>query len=324
MISILSLLVKSKLKFKPWVKVEWKCIIHNRFVPDSVLLENEKKIKSKQYLYRNIKLMNKHPEKNNWIRVVAEGKHLNLCKQYQHINIDKLVKSRDPIMADFIISQMKRYPIHVAMNSNPGLTYFLILNWETLDNNKIHNKNPKLFELIMQSIKTKDDWIFISGRTEIEFAEFLIKNKQHLHWITISRNHNSGLTDFIIENEKEICKQTLTYNENPKLLQLKIKYKDELDWNHISGEYSNELLLDNLDRANWDDLSQNQNPELTNVIISHPEQVSFNYLSRNKNKMLDNFKKEHKDKLDHTAMSIYSNIMEIDKRRTASILSVII
>ena len=173
------------------------------------------------------------------------------------------------------------------MNSNPDLTDFLILNWESLDNSKIHNKNPKLFELIKQSIKTPEDWISISCRTEIEFAEFLIKNKQYLHWRSISRNHNSGLTDFIIENEKEICKHTLTYTENPKLMQLKIKYKNELDWNYISEKYNNELLLDNLELADWDYLSKNESPELTNVIISHPGEVSFGYLSRNKNKLLD-------------------------------------
>ena len=229
----------------------------------------------------------------------------------------KIIGNSNPKMTKLILEiiatgqakNMPDYSKYLTNNKNPGLTDYFTTNWSTLNDSKFLNKNPKLFNLMMND--PDPNWGYLSQREEPEFAEFLIKNEEHLDLIMLARNSNPGLTDFIINIAHKLEMECLSFNKNPKLMELKKKNKDKLCWGYISACYGNELLLENLNMASWRSLSKNRNPEITETLINNPDKVDYENISRNANKKLIKFKEMHKDKLTDLYCA-HSNILEID------------
>ena len=309
--SILSLVIKPKKELTNGINVDWSSIHLNLSISDEFLLKNSDKIKG-GFLRKNCDLIRKYPEKANWLTICNNPSDELIDVILENIDLlnknhkFRLSRSTNPRLANFIIhNQQLKY---IANNSNPGLTDYIIENWNKLPPTKFKNKNPKLFELIMND--PNPDWNFLSGRVEIEFAEFLINHKNDLIWKEVSFNSNPGLTKFLICNEPNLYWPGITRNKNPRLMKLKIKNKLKLDWDYIS-HYGGQFLLDNIELANWKFVSGNRNPILTKLIMDNYNKLDYEVLSSNKNKKLDNFKLKHLDKLDHKKLSLYMNITRL-------------
>jgi len=312
--SILSMILKTERELIDGIEVDWSSIHLNLNVSDEFLLKNSDKMKG-GFLRKNCDLIRKYPEKANWLTICRNPSDELIDVILE--NIDRLNKnhkirllsSTNPRLANFIIqNQQLKY---IANNSNPGLTDYIIENWNKLPPTKFKNKNPKLFGLIMND--PNPDWRFLSGRVEIEFAEFLINHKNDLIWREVSFNSNPGLTKFLICNESDLYWPEITRNKNPRLMKLKIKNKLKLDWNYISQCYG-QFLLDNIELANWKFVSRNKTPILTQLIMDNYDKLDYKALSSNKNKKLDSFKLKHLDKLDHKKLSLYINITRLSNR----------
>jgi hypothetical protein len=229
----------------------------------------------------------------------------------------KIISNPNPKMTKLILETiatgqskiMPDYPWYLATNKNPGLTDYLTTNWNKLNYSKFYNKNPKLFDLMMND--PNPSWSILSEREEPEFADFLIKNEEKLNLRLLARNSNPGLTDFIIKIAYKLNMDYLSDNRNPKLTELKNKNKDKLNWIVISAHCNNELLLNNLDKAHWCSLSGNENSEIIETLINNPDKVNYDRISKNENKKLIKFKEIHKDKLTDQYCA-HSNILEID------------
>lgn len=352
--SILGPIIVKKECVKSWINVDWTKIVDNDYVSDSFLLENESKLKVKTFLYKDNKLIDKYPEKSNWEKickrntpeiinklnpnavdlwnnntketidlVLKHSKYLTLdCMRYLFVCYD------DPRLSDLLLKNIGNVSDEIiSLCSNPYLTDYIITNWKTLPDDKVFNRNPKLFNLIMNDPDI--DWVYVSQRTEIEFAEFLIKNKEHLYWKEITYNHNPGLTNFIIENEINLDLNLLTLNRNPKLMDLKIKNITRLNRRHILMYPRNAdllLILHQLNPISPEELRfvfKNSSPKLTDLITSF-QCLWPHVLSENTNKELEEYKYKQRDTLNHSTMSKYHNILELDKKRNSSIISSII
>jgi hypothetical protein len=324
MISILKLILKPVEKLRDWIEPNYDAMILNPYVPDKFLLKNRNKIKSKYFLYTDPKLMDKFPEFVEWNYVRNDSYNNDnfadlWIKHADRItNKGKIIANTNPKMAKLILETIRLFPLNrmqdylwgLASNENPGLTDYLTTNWNKLPNTKFLNKNPKLFDLMMSD--PNPYWNWLSTREEPEFADFLIKNEKYLNIEEILKNSNPGLTEFIINISYQINKYCLSENKNPGLLELKKRNKDKLNWRFISTYGKDELLLENLDLADWLSLSDNENQELTEILINSPDKVNYNEIALNSNKKLIKFKEAHEDKFHHFSLCSRSNIMEIN------------
>jgi hypothetical protein len=319
MISVLKLILKPVEKLRDWVKPNYDAMCMNPHVSDRFKLRNKDKITWKHFLYTDPKLMDKFPEFVDWDyignSVYSNNDFADLwLKHSDKIGGYKIITNKNPKMAKLIQETVSFESLndmsYVAMNSNPGLTEYLTKNWKLLPKLKFINRNPKLFNLMMND--PNPCWSNLSGREEPEFSEFLIKNEEHLDLEMIAKNGNPGLTEFIIKLSPKLNMWFLTHNKNPDLLELKKSNKDKLDWNYISEYCKDELLLENLDKVHWWGLSKNENREITETIINNPDKVDYHGLSFNRNKKLIKFKEIHKSKLSYHALCSRSNILEVD------------
>jgi len=349
--SIISLLIVKKESVKTWINVDWNEIVDNDYVSDSFLLENESKLKVERFLHKNNKLIDKYPEKSDWDKICKRNtpSFVNkrnpdavelwnddnketidlVLKHSNHLNNNNIgflfTYYDDPRLSDLLIRNIgKVSDAVIASCPNPYLTDYIITNWKKLPKDKFWNRNPRLFNLIMNDPDV--DWTYVSERTEVEFAEFLIKNKEHLYWKAIVVNHNSGLTKFIIENESMLDLSLLILNRNPELMDLKIKNINKLDRKSILTYHRNADLLLRLDRIHlieWMHVFKNPNPKLTDLITSTVCSWN-NQLSENTNKKLEKYKYERRDRLNHSLLSKHHNILELDKKRNNSIIDSLI
>jgi hypothetical protein len=67
--------------------------------------------------------------------------------------------------------------------------------------------------------------------------------------------------------------------------------------------------VDELTKDDWEIISGNSNPGLTDIIINNPDKVDYDALSYNTNKKLIPFMYENRHKLDHGAL-IFNPIMQ--------------
>ena len=136
--SITELILVPKTRLKTWINIDWNNAVFNLTLPDSVLLENKDKIKG-PFLYKDIKLIRKCPEYAYW-RLICfndEDEFVDLILE----NLDKLgsrgydnlQQNCNPRLADTIIKNIT-YPDLFAMNSNSGLTEYMITHWKDLPN----------------------------------------------------------------------------------------------------------------------------------------------------------------------------------------------
>ena len=319
MISILKLILKPVEKLRDWIIPKYYDMVLNPYVSDRFLLKNKNKLKTKMFLYKDPKLMDKYPEFVDWNYIgnsaYNDDDFADLwIKHLDKIRSHKIIVNKNPKIAKLIKSMAKltKYSTdswYLSTNSNPGLTEYLTKHWKLLPKTKFTNMNPKLFNLMMND--PNPCWISLSGREEPEFADFLIKNEENLNLDEIAKNSNPGLTDFIIKISHKLNMKQLTKNKNPGLSELKKSNKDKLDWNYISCG-KDKLLLDNLGLADWAALSRNENQEVVETIVNNPDKVDYNGLSFNRNKKLIKFKEIHRSKLTHRALCSNSNILEID------------
>ena len=313
--SILKLIIKVEKRIKPWIFVDWNLIISNPYVPDSILFKNREKLNTKKFLYRDLKLMKLYPDNINWPKMCRSKNELYVDLMLENIRAVKsetyaFMEHPSPKLAPIILEHANRFRLEVATNPNPGLTSYILHNWDLLPGTKYLNKNPKLFSRMMQDLNP--DWHNLSSRNEPEFTEFLISHEKDLNWTVMSKNNNPELTELIIKNKDKLDYKRLTRNKNPKLMQLKIENKEKLDWELISAEETT-LLLDNIELAVWLYVSMNKNSEITKLIMDNPDKLNYYYLPKNSNKKLDNFMYNNRHLLSHKMLSRYANIMEIHK-----------
>lgn len=262
--------------------------------------------------------MDKYPEFVDW-NYIGNSAYNNdnfadlWIKHFDKIRHHKIIVNKNPKMAKLIksvaLTKSSTDSWYLSMNSNPGLTEYLTKHWKLLPKTKFTNTNPKLFNLMIND--PNPCWLSLSGREETEFAEFLIKNEEHLDLDELAKNSNPGLTELIIKISHKLNMKQLTKNKNPALLELKKRNKDKLYWNYISEYCKDELLLENLDKAHWWGLSKNENREITETIVNNSDKVDYHGLAFNRNKKLIKFKEIHKDKLTDQYCT-HSNILEID------------
>jgi len=176
------------------------------------------------------------------------------------------------------------YWTKVMTNPDSELTEFIIKNCEGWKQRLIrHNTNPKLADLIIkQGVNYSNP---NKGLTDY------ILNSKEVDYFDLSSNSNELLTDFIISHKDDLDRSELLTNENPALIPIMFNSVDELTKN------------------DWEIISGNSNPGLTDIIINNPDKVDYESLSHNTNKKLIPFMYENRHKLDHGAL-IFNPIMQ--------------
>ena len=166
------------------------------------------------------------------------------------------------------------YWTDVMNNPDPELTDLIIKNYKGWKQRLIvNNTNPKLADLIIkQGVKYNNP---NKGLTDY------ILNSKKVNYFDLSSNSNELLTDYIIAHKDDLNRNELLSNTNPALVPLMFEN------------------VESLDMEEWEIISSNPNPGLTDIIINNPGKVNYFELSNNTNKKLIPFMYENRHKLDH-------------------------
>lgn len=208
--------------------------------------------------------------------------------------------------------------------SNNTNHYALELLKENID--KVHwyilSANPcrEAVEILKQ-YPEKIDWEFLSCNWCTEAVELLLENPDKICLSQLCRN-KSARAMYFLENQiaagtvalNDINWQSLSSNLSNEAMRLVSQNIDKLDsWYSISqNPFAIELLIQHVDKIDWQGLSSNPHPRALQLLMNHSEKIHYDGLSCNTNTLAIQWleKKENIDKINWYHLS--SNPSAID------------
>ena len=222
--------------------------------------EFEKKLN--KFVYRNLS----NYKKLNWSVLSKNPNAINLLKK----------KNKDEkLLSEKLYNELKdNEKINwINLSQNPNAINLLKNNLDKIDDWFYILKNPNSGEILKKNLDKIIDWSILSEY--INDIYFLKNNKNFIDYNGLSKNSNVKIIDLLKEKNKEINWNFLSENSNYEIIDIlkkrinfekklsKIEYNnlsDKLNWYYLSkNKYLINSLKNNLNKINWDSLSENPN-----------------------------------------------------------------
>ena len=282
-------LFPSKYVLKDWIpleKLNWTFLSIN---PNAIelLKANLKKI--------DWKLLSSNPNPNAIELLKSKINEKNEMSEDDYYDLDKSNKINWNLLSvnPNAIELLRENPDKIVwskLSSNPCQDAIKLLkeNRDKIDWYWL-SKNPKAIELLKEKIKKENQmseeeleelnpyqkisWINLSINPAA--IELLKANFEKIHWDGLSANTNLKAIELLKEkiNAENLINQRALNNLN---------YSEKIDWDVLSANPNAiELLKNNLNKINWEAISNNTNPNAIELLRTNPNNIDWDSLSLN-------------------------------------------
>jgi hypothetical protein len=234
-------------------------------------------------------LINENINWNDFSRNCKSAGVLKYNTENININWECISMSQDPniiyILEDNIDKISWKY---ISCNSCEEVMKFVINHLIYIDMNEFdwgflsRNRSQGAID-ILTMFKDKIEWGLLSGNN---FAVDLLKeNIDKIRWGLFVLNSSEWAVDMIERNLDSIPwvnNKMLSSNYSPRIIDILRRNPHMIDWYYLSqNPFAAPLLLENLDKINWEALSSNEGDDCLKILEEYPSNIDWRILSEN-------------------------------------------